>query len=137
MIAKTINRVRCVLARKDRYLLVLHNNRLPENYGKWGLPGGVLDGGEEPTTGLRRELKEEFQIAIGNVVLLGDWEYRDEIHRVFGGQFEGRIEYYDTNEILEIVWLTYEGVVGFVKSGKLHTGFELEAIEEHRKLTSS
>ncbi len=63
MTAKAIDRVRCVLARKDRYLLVLHNNRLPENYGKWGLPGGVLDNGEEPTTGLRRELKEEFHMS--------------------------------------------------------------------------
>ena len=137
MITKAINRVRCVLVHNDRYLLVLHNNRLPENYGKWGLPGGVLDNDENPITGLHRELKEEFQITVGNVVLLGDWEYRDEIHRVFSGQFNGRIEHYDANEILDIVWLTYDGVVGFVKAGKLHTGFELEAIEEYRKQTSS
>ena len=132
MIGNEIKRVRCVLARNDHYLLVLHNNRLPENYGKWGLPGGVLDNGEEPTTGLRRELKEEFQIAIGDVVLLGDWEYRDEYHRVFGCYFEGRIEYHDSNEILEINWLTYDGVVHLTESGQLHTGFELDAITEFR-----
>ncbi len=78
MIAERISRVRCVLARNNRYLLVQHNNRLPENFGKWGLPGGGRDIAEEPTTGLRRELAEEFQIDIGDVVLLGDWEYRDE-----------------------------------------------------------
>ena len=109
-----------------------HNNRFPENFGKWGLPGGVLDHGEEPTIGLRRELAEEFQIRVGDVVLLGDWEYRDETHRVFGCQFEDRIASYDTNEILDIVWLTYDGVVGFAEAGQLHTGFELEAITEFR-----
>ncbi len=132
MIVKKISRVRCVLEHKDCYLLVLHNNRLPENFGKWGLPGGVLDIAEEPTTGLHRELAEEFQVDIGDVVLLGDWEYRDETHRVFGCQFEGRIESYDINEILDIVWLKYDGVVGFTEAGQLHTGFELEAITEFR-----
>lgn len=132
MIAERINRVRCVLARNFRYLLVQHNNRLPENIGKWGLPGGILDVAEEPITGLRRELTEEFQIGIGDVVLLGDWEYRDENHRVFGCYFEGRIEYYDSNEILEINWLTYDGVVHLTESGQLHTGFELDAITEFR-----
>ena len=132
MITKRIGRVRCVIAHNNRYLLVQHNNRLPENFGKWGLPGGGLDIAEKPTTGLRRELAEEFQINVGDVVPLGDWEYRDETHRVFGCQFEGRIEGYDTNEILDIVWLTYDGVVSFAKAGQLHTGFELEAITEFR-----
>jgi 8-oxo-dGTP pyrophosphatase MutT (NUDIX family) len=111
---------------------VLHNNRLPENYGKWGLPGGVLDKGEEPSTGLRRELYEEFQLAVDSVVVLGDWGYRNEIHRVFGCEIDGRIKFYDPDEILAIDWLTYDGVVGLVENGKLHTGFELEAIERFR-----
>ncbi len=132
MIAERINRVRCVLERNHRYLLVQHNNRLPENFGKWGLPGGVLDIAEEPTTGLRRELAEEFQIDVGSVFLLGDWKYKEEIHRVFGCQFEGRIESYDTNEILDIVWLAFNGVVDFAEAGQFHTGFELEAITEFR-----
>lgn len=132
MMAKAINRVRCVLARNDRYLLVLHNNRLPENFGKWGLPGGVLDGGEEPAVGIRRELKEEFEIGIGPVVLLGDWDYRDEIHRVFGCEIRESIDFYDTNEILEIAWLTFNDVVGFFETEKLHTGFELDAITKFR-----
>ena len=136
MITKTINRVRCVLVHNDRYLLVLHNNRLPENYGKWGLHGGVLDEGEEPSIGLRRELHEEFQLAVENVALLGDWEYRNETHRVFGCEISGRIEFYDEDEILDIDWLTYDGVVGLVEDGKLHTGFELEAIEKFRNLSS-
>ena len=126
------SRVRCVLARNERYLLVQHNNRLPENIGKWGLPGGILGVAEEPTTGLRRELAEEFQIGIGDVVLLGDWEYRDETHRVFGCEIEDPIKSYDTNEILDIVWLTYAGVVGFAETEQLHTGFELEAITRFR-----
>lgn len=132
MIAKRINRVRCVLAHHNRYLLVQHNNRLPEYFGKWGLLGGILESAEDPAVGLRRELAEEFQIRIGNVVLLGDWEYRHESHRVFGCQMHGGIETYDSNEILDITWLTYDGVVDFAEAGKLHTGFELAAISEFR-----
>jgi ADP-ribose pyrophosphatase YjhB (NUDIX family) len=136
MFANEVNRVRCVLERNEHYLLVIHNNRLPRNYGKWGLPGGVLDCGEQPATGLRRELNEEFQIVIGELVVLGDWEYRDEIHRVFGCDFEGQIEFYDANEILDIAWLTYAGLVDSARTGKLHTGFELEAITEFRNQSS-
>jgi len=132
MMGKAINRVRCVLARNDRYLLVLHNNRLPEDFGKWGLPGGVLDSGEEPAAGIRRELKEEFEIGIGPVVLVGDWDYQDETHRVFGCEIREPIDFYDTNEILKIAWLTFNDVVGFFEAEKFHTGFELDAITKFR-----
>ena len=64
--------------------------------------------------------------------MLGDWEYRDEIHRVFGCEIRERIDSYDTDEILEILWLTYDEVVAFVEAEKLHTGFELDAIRKFR-----
>ena len=101
------------------------------------MPGGVLDSSEEPTTGLRRELAEEFQIGVDVVVLLGDWEYRDETHRVFSCETEGRLECYDPIEILDIVWLTYDGVVGFAEAAQLHTGYELEATTEFKSRSSS
>ena len=49
-----------------------------------------------------------------------------------GVQFEGLIESYGTNEILDIVWLPYDAVVGFAEAGQLHTGFELEAVTKFR-----
>ncbi len=68
----------------------------------------------------------------GSLILLGDWKYKEEAHRVFGCQFEGRIESYDINEILDIVWLAFDGVVDFAEAGQFHTGFELEAITAFR-----
>jgi 8-oxo-dGTP diphosphatase len=35
--------------------------------GKWALPGGGLDFGEDPRTGLEREVEEEMGLDVGSV----------------------------------------------------------------------
>jgi ADP-ribose pyrophosphatase YjhB (NUDIX family) len=51
--------------------------------GKWDLPGGFLEEGEHPLAGLRRELREEAGIEVGDERLLGIWmdryEYRGRV----------------------------------------------------------
>lgn len=42
---------------------------LKENQDTWSLPGGGLDHGEDPVTGVKRELKEELNIElVGEIV---------------------------------------------------------------------
>ena len=43
---------------RTRFLIVKEEN------GKWELPGGGLDWGEDPHAGLRREIKEEMGIEV-------------------------------------------------------------------------
>lgn len=123
-----VSRVRCVLACDGRYLLVQHDNHDPQEVGKWGLPGGILDAAEDPASGLRREIEEELYITMPDLVLLGDWAYRDEVHRVFGCEIGERIADFDSYELLAISWLTFEEVQAMDARGRLHTGFELAAV---------
>jgi ADP-ribose pyrophosphatase YjhB (NUDIX family) len=66
---------------EDRVLLAKRAN--DPFTGKWDLPGGFLEEGENPLDGLRRELREEAGIEVGDERLLGIWmdryEYRGRV----------------------------------------------------------
>jgi 8-oxo-dGTP pyrophosphatase MutT (NUDIX family) len=131
-----VDRVRCVLSRKGRYLLVQHNARRRENRGKWSLPGGRLKARETPRVGLRRELGEELRLRLPCLVELGDWWHRDENHRIFGCVLGNDVEWFNTDEILAIAWLTYAEVEQLAAASRLRTGFELAAIAEFQRKRS-
>ncbi len=59
------------LAKGDK-ILVLQRARKDAQHKLWGIPGGKLDQGEHPITGLLRELHEETKIQInpGSIELL-------------------------------------------------------------------
>jgi 8-oxo-dGTP diphosphatase len=62
-----------LLNHKGQVLLCLrdHNSGIPYP-GKWDVPGGHLEDGEEPLTCIRREISEEIKHADGSpVVLIG------------------------------------------------------------------
>ena len=82
--SSTVDRVRCVLMREQRYLLAQHNSRRRENRSRWGLAGGRVRDRENPQDCLRRELIEELGCRVPYLVELGDWQHRDETHRIFG-----------------------------------------------------
>ena len=114
-----------MLVRADRVLLVQHNNRLPENIGKWGLPGGHIEPADaSPEEALRREMREEFAIGLGPLTLLGDWPYKGRVHRVFAAVPDAAIVSWDPAEILAIRWRRAAEAAAL----PLHTGFELDAI---------
>lgn len=71
-----------------------------------------------------------------DLVLLGDWSYKDEVHRVYGCEIRERINNYDSFELLAINWLTLEEVEFLDLAGELHTGFELAAITTLRDILS-
>jgi len=121
--------VRAVLRHGGRYLLVRHNNRLPENAGKWGTPGGHIEAGDaDPVEALRREMREEFNTEIEVLGLVGVYEYRSREHMVFLATPSSTDFVTDPAEILDYAWLTAAEVAEWAAAGRLHTGFELDAI---------
>ena len=129
-IARPVRTSRCVLKHGDRFLLAIHNNRRPENIGKWGLVGGRMDQGEDPLATVRREIAEELDLIVQALALVGDYEYQGW-HRVFGAQVEAAVVRVDPNEILEVAWHTRAQVQSLRKRGLLHTGFEDQAIDDY------
>ncbi|AFY85055.1 NUDIX domain-containing protein [Oscillatoria acuminata] len=77
--------------------------------GKWGLPGGMVDWGEDIPNTLKRELTEETGLEVTEVGrLIGIYSAPDRdprIHSicvVVAAQVQGEMKIYDTAEILEV-----------------------------------
>lgn len=132
-----VDRVRCVLMREERYLLAQHNSRRRENRSRWGLAGGRVRGRENPLECLRRELMEELGCRVPYLIELGDWQHRDETHRIFGCEITQNIETFDADELCAIAWFTHEEVVQLASAGRLRTGFELAAIATFERQRAS
>jgi 8-oxo-dGTP pyrophosphatase MutT (NUDIX family) len=126
-----VDRVRCVLRCRDKFLLADHGRRGKDE--KWGLPGGRLLPREEPLVALRRELAEELRLQPSTIFEVGDWWHREENYRVYGSRIARAVRWFDERELAAVAWLEYDKVVALAAAGLLHKGFELEAIAEFRR----
>ncbi len=126
--------VRCILDKYDRYLLAQHNNHRPETIGKWGLPGGHIDKGEDFLTTVNREILEEFKIELSHWQEIADYNYLKSLHKVFATRYSGTSKLnFDKKEILAIRWVNFEELQELSQKDMLHTGFELAAVSKYRK----
>ncbi len=135
--SSTVDRVRCVLMHGQRYLLAQHNSRRRQNRNRWGLAGGRVRDRENPRECLRREIMEELGCRVPYLIELGDWQHRDETHRIFGCEIAQDIETFDTDELSAIGWFTLAEVVELASAGRLRTGFELAAIAAFERQRAS
>ena len=120
---------RCILYSADRFLLAVHHSYLPITRERWGLPGGRVEVGESAELTTRREISEELGIEVGELLDCGDYRYKGTLHKVFGTRYDGPIGAVDYNEIERIGWHSLAEVAELKRRGRLHTGFELEAID--------
>lgn len=63
----TVTAAAVVLDREGRVLLLNHVFRTGSG---WGIPGGFIEGGEQPEDALRRELREEAGLEVEDVKLI-------------------------------------------------------------------
>ena len=54
-------------------------------YGKWGLPGGLMELGESTEETLRREIFEETGLTLGNVTLFGVYSGKNYLCKAANG----------------------------------------------------
>jgi 8-oxo-dGTP diphosphatase len=67
----------CFVACDNQVLLV----RNWAGTGRWSLPGGGIEHGEQPEQAMRRELQEELKLTVGAVTELGFFENRHPLGR--------------------------------------------------------
>lgn len=101
---------------RDGRVLVTKRGTEPEK-GKFDIPGGFLEPGEDPIDGLRRELREELQIevdvSIDDVVQMIPHEYGDDGDWVLSIGFFARMvsgEITPGSDVEEAHWISEDQI---------------------------
>lgn len=85
-------------------LLVIERARDPAK-GKFGIPGGFIDLGEDAETALRREVKEEMNLTLDRFEFLGsfpnEYAYKNVIYPVLDLYFYGFVSDFSTLSLEE------------------------------------
>ncbi|MDD5731960.1 MAG: NUDIX domain-containing protein [Patescibacteria group bacterium] len=96
--------VKCMIECNGKYFLVKNS------YGgnSWTFPGGGIKRGESPESAVRREVKEETGITLGNVEKIGEYqselEYKKDTVYCYHAKVSDPTFVIDTNEISEAGW---------------------------------
>lgn len=122
---------RCILFKDDRYLLAIHNRFWAGNR-RWGLPGGQIEWGESPHRAAARELEEELEVYLPDLMEIGAYPYKHAMHMVFAAPLDHDIADFDTSELLDVGWFTEAEITGLRSGACLHAGYELEAVQRLR-----
>ncbi len=109
-------------------LLAVHSSFWAKPNRRWGLPGGGIEWREAPEVAVKRELREEFELSVDDVTEVGAYRYKGHQHMVYGADIDRQITYYDDSELLEIDWFSLSEIADLADHGKLHAGYEFDAI---------
>lgn len=58
---------KAIVLNSQKQILVLQRSEKTGAGGKWSLPGGALENKEEPYTAIKREVKEETELAVTDI----------------------------------------------------------------------
>lgn len=125
---KSYKTARCILQSKGKFLLAVHHHVKTPSKGKWGLPGGYIESGEQCEDTVRRELTEELEIQVGDLHAVGDYPHNDRWHRIYGTQYHEKIQSFDQKELQQIGWHSLEQIFDLHECDQLHAGWEYAAI---------
>ena len=123
---KRYKTARCILYRDDHFLLANHNAR--RRVTRWGLPGGHVEWREAPEDCARREVYEELNIYLGELLPVGDYVYKQRLHAVFAAKSDVWEFELDFSELAEVQWFRTEEIARLNDFDQLHAGYEYQAV---------
>lgn len=102
-----------VIERDGKFLLVQEAKE--KCRGKWNIPAGHLDSNETIFDGAKREIKEETgcNVELTGVLQIGNRVLEDDVlvSVIFSTKLLDDNITYDSNEILDIKWFTWEELI--------------------------
>jgi 8-oxo-dGTP pyrophosphatase MutT (NUDIX family) len=126
---KKYKTARCILRCEGAVLLAVHSSFWSKPNRRWGLPGGGIESRETPMNAARRELREELELHLDQLIEIGSFAYKVHQHMVYGADIPRQIQNYDDNELLDTAWYSMPELEKLAADGKLHAGYELEAAQ--------
>jgi len=126
-----------LVVKDDKFLLV--QEAKPSCRGKWNLPAGHLDVGEDIFEGAKREIKEEAgcEVELTGICQIGNRRRRDFafVSVIFTAQTtDENIQTNQPDEIMAVRWFSYEEIIA-MKDEIRNTDLMLGAIENYRQGT--
>jgi len=127
-VPETYKTARCILYREERFLLAVHGGFWGRRHQRWGLPGGQIERGESPAEAAARELEEELNVYVPDLMAVGAFPYKQAMHMVYAAPVYDPIHSWDESELLDVRWFTEPDVAALKAEGSLHADYELDAI---------
>ncbi len=113
-----------VIEKDGKFLLV--QEALETCKGKWNIPAGHLDPNETIFAGAKREIKEETgcNVELTGILQIGNKVLKDNVvvSVIFKTKLLDDNISYDTNEILDVKWFTYEELVNMKEELRSYNG---------------
>ena len=131
--AQTIVVGASILEKDNRFLLV--QEKLGKARGKWNLPAGRLEIGEDIITCARREGEEETGFVLKPDYLVGVYEYSsasvNAIVFVFKQVILGGKLAIPDEEIMSAKWFSFDEINGLDNNGLVRASYVLLAIKDY------
>jgi 8-oxo-dGTP diphosphatase len=105
---------KAIVVNKKGEILILQRSEKSGAGGKWSLPGGALEYGEDPIEAIKREIEEETNLTVTNIrpFHLKSYTEKDDFVVIIGYVCEAESEKVQLNwEHDNFKWLTKEEVL--------------------------
>lgn len=125
-----------VIERDGKFLLVQEAKE--KCRGKWNIPAGHLDSNETIFDGAKREIKEETgcNVELTGVLQIGNRVLEDDVlvSVIFSTKLLDDNITYDSNEILDVKWFTWEELINMKDELRSYNGIinSIKALIENK-----